>query len=190
MRNVFFWDVTPCGSCKNRRFGGTYRLYLQDEKIVELGTTLAVTSNWSTRGCASCWRMCDIVTWSRATVLEMISAQTSNVKTSAQTKVGPNSTLAETDCRELSTAVSKKPQNYCSRCKIWGFHGGDYEECRLLGYKTHVCTSQETHYLYTTELSQLMLCKIWGFHGVDYEECRLLGCYVVLFCKNGCFGGT
>jgi hypothetical protein len=26
MRNVVFWDVTTCGSCKkNRRFGGTYR---------------------------------------------------------------------------------------------------------------------------------------------------------------------
>jgi hypothetical protein len=23
MRNVVFWDITPCGSCKNRRFGGT-----------------------------------------------------------------------------------------------------------------------------------------------------------------------
>jgi hypothetical protein len=23
MRNSVFWDVTPCGSCKNRRFGGT-----------------------------------------------------------------------------------------------------------------------------------------------------------------------
>jgi hypothetical protein len=23
MNNVVFWDVTPCGSCKNRRFGGT-----------------------------------------------------------------------------------------------------------------------------------------------------------------------
>jgi hypothetical protein len=21
--NGVFWDVTPCGSCKNRRFGGT-----------------------------------------------------------------------------------------------------------------------------------------------------------------------
>jgi hypothetical protein len=25
MKNVGFWDVTPCGCCKNRRFGGTYR---------------------------------------------------------------------------------------------------------------------------------------------------------------------
>jgi hypothetical protein len=23
MKNAIFWDVTPCGSCKNRRFGGT-----------------------------------------------------------------------------------------------------------------------------------------------------------------------
>jgi hypothetical protein len=23
MKNAVFWDVTPCGSCKNRYFGGT-----------------------------------------------------------------------------------------------------------------------------------------------------------------------
>jgi hypothetical protein len=58
--------------------------------------------------------------------------------------------------------------------KTWGFNGSDYEECRLLRYKNPVCTSQETHYVSTTESSQLMLCKIWGFHGGDYEECRLV----------------
>jgi hypothetical protein len=31
MKNVVFWDVTPCGSCKNRRFGETFRLLLQGE---------------------------------------------------------------------------------------------------------------------------------------------------------------
>jgi hypothetical protein len=56
--------------------------------------------------------------------------------------------------------------------KIWGLRGGDYEEC-LLGYKNPVRTSQETHYVSTTEHSRLMLCKIWGFHGGDYEECLL-----------------
>jgi hypothetical protein len=60
-------------------------------------------------------------------------------------------------------------------CNILGFHGGDYEECLLLGYKNPVRTSQETHYISATKLSQLMLCKICGFHGGDYEECRLLG---------------
>jgi hypothetical protein len=55
------------------------------------------------------------------------------------------------------------------------FHVCNYEECRLLGYKSPVRTSQETHYVSATESSRLMLCKIWGFHGSDYEECRLLG---------------
>jgi hypothetical protein len=35
-------------------------------------------------------------------------------------------------------------------CKIFGFHGGEYEEF-LLGYKHPVRTSQETHYLSATE---------------------------------------
>jgi hypothetical protein len=62
-------------------------------------------------------------------------------------------------------------------CKVWGFLGSDYEECRLLEYKNQVRTSQETNYLSAMELSQLMLCKIWDFHDGDYEECRILGCY-------------
>jgi hypothetical protein len=36
----------------------------------------------------------------------------------------------------------------------------DYEECRLLGYKNPVRTSQETYYVSTTESSHLMLRKI------------------------------
>jgi hypothetical protein len=60
-------------------------------------------------------------------------------------------------------------------CKIQGIHGGNYEECRLLGYKNSVCTPQETYYLSATYSSQLMLCKIQGIHGGDHEECRLLG---------------
>jgi hypothetical protein len=30
MKNAVFWDVASCRSCVNRRFGGTYRLHLQD----------------------------------------------------------------------------------------------------------------------------------------------------------------
>jgi hypothetical protein len=31
-KNGVFWVVTPCDSCKNRRFGGTWRLLHQDDK--------------------------------------------------------------------------------------------------------------------------------------------------------------
>jgi hypothetical protein len=32
LKNTIFWDVTPCGSCKNRRFGETYHLHHQGDK--------------------------------------------------------------------------------------------------------------------------------------------------------------
>jgi hypothetical protein len=73
--------------------------------------------------------------------------------------------------------LNSKPVNIIY--KIWGFRSGDYEECRLLGYKNPVRTWQKTHYVPTTEPSRLMLCKIWVCHGSDYEECRLLGCSAV-----------
>jgi hypothetical protein len=45
-------------------------------------------------------------------------------------------------------------------CKIFGFHGGDYEEDRLLGDKNPFRTSQETHYISAIEPSRLIICKI------------------------------
>jgi hypothetical protein len=48
MKNAVFWDVMPCGSCRNRRFGGTYRLHLPGEKNHLTKTTLAVASDRST----------------------------------------------------------------------------------------------------------------------------------------------
>jgi hypothetical protein len=34
MKSTIFWDITPCSPLSvNRRFGGTYRLYLQGKKI-------------------------------------------------------------------------------------------------------------------------------------------------------------
>jgi hypothetical protein len=44
MKGAVICDVTPCGLCKNGRFGGKYRLHHQGKKIREIGT-LAVTSN-------------------------------------------------------------------------------------------------------------------------------------------------
>jgi hypothetical protein len=41
MKNAVFWDVAQCGSCKNRRFGGTCRLRLRGRKIRERRKALA-----------------------------------------------------------------------------------------------------------------------------------------------------
>jgi hypothetical protein len=45
IKNGVFWDVTPCGSCKNLRFGGTSASFIRVTRIGELGITAAVTSN-------------------------------------------------------------------------------------------------------------------------------------------------
>jgi hypothetical protein len=44
MKDAVFWDMTPCGSCKNRRFLGTYHLHHRLTRIGELRIT-AVASN-------------------------------------------------------------------------------------------------------------------------------------------------
>jgi hypothetical protein len=32
MKNAVFWEMTPCASCMNRRFGGTYHLQFEGTK--------------------------------------------------------------------------------------------------------------------------------------------------------------
>jgi hypothetical protein len=34
MKNGVFWDVKPCGFCKNRRFGGKYRLHHKSDRLL------------------------------------------------------------------------------------------------------------------------------------------------------------
>jgi hypothetical protein len=45
MKNVVLWDVAPCRSCVNRRFGGMYRLRLSLQPPAHAGSSLA---NFST----------------------------------------------------------------------------------------------------------------------------------------------
>jgi hypothetical protein len=58
MKNAVFWDVTPCGSCENRRFGGTYHHQHQSDKnrraIINhsFHGSLAQTPIWPHRLCA------------------------------------------------------------------------------------------------------------------------------------------
>jgi hypothetical protein len=48
MKNGVFWDVTPCGSCKNRVSEEPSASFIRVTRIGELGTTLAATSKQRT----------------------------------------------------------------------------------------------------------------------------------------------
>jgi hypothetical protein len=77
------------------------------------------------------------------------------------------------------------------KCMIWVFHGGDYKECRPLGYKIPVHTSQEKNYVSVTNSSRLMLCKIWSFNGGDYEDAVFwVETTQSGSCRSRLFGGT
>jgi hypothetical protein len=41
MKNAVFWDVTPCGCCKNRHFEERIISIIRVEGLSELGTRLA-----------------------------------------------------------------------------------------------------------------------------------------------------
>jgi hypothetical protein len=43
LKNAVFWDITPCGSCKNGSFGGAYRLNHQKGKTQRLLYTFFLT---------------------------------------------------------------------------------------------------------------------------------------------------
>jgi hypothetical protein len=45
MKNGVFWDITPCGSSKNRVSEELGASSIRVTRIVELGTTIALTSN-------------------------------------------------------------------------------------------------------------------------------------------------
>jgi hypothetical protein len=66
---------------------------------------------------------------------------------------------------------------YLVLCKILGFHGGGYEEYRLLGHKnpSSYFTGNTLRLLNRTK----RVYAKQGFHGGDYEECRLLRCDAV-----------
>jgi hypothetical protein len=49
LKNAIFWDVTPCGSCESRRFGGTYRPNYEAEK------NKRARNNVRLLGCGAVW---------------------------------------------------------------------------------------------------------------------------------------
>jgi hypothetical protein len=73
-------------------------------------------------------------------------------------------------------------------CKPCGFHGGDYEESRLLGYRNPVNTSEVTHYVSATESSRLVLGRFVVFTAVAMKNTVFWDVSPRGSCKNRRFG--
>jgi hypothetical protein len=130
------------------------------------------------------------VRWNASSIFHCLTNMRSNNEGSVRFEVITAVTMKNAVFWDIKKTVrSSQETHYVSvteasllmLCRIWGFHGGGYEECRLLGYKTPVRTSQGTNNVSATESSRLILCKIWGFHSGGYEECHFLGCDTMWF---------
>jgi hypothetical protein len=53
LKNAIFWDVTPCGSCKNWRFGGTFSCVFKAQNIRERRKALA--GDWRVLKVRTAW---------------------------------------------------------------------------------------------------------------------------------------
>jgi hypothetical protein len=96
VKNAVFCDVTPYGSCKNRRFGGTYRLHYQ-------GHTASHPKRWD----SSC--------------LNLLHMKTIAV---AQTKPIQVQDGLETDCRFATQAMKEiVKQSWSSYMQTYGRSG-------------------------------------------------------------------
>jgi hypothetical protein len=80
----------------------------------------------------------------------------------------PSSGIWKSNCTLQQTLRLRYRAQLVKLCKICGFHGGDYEECHLLGYKNPIRTLQETLRL-RYRAQSVKLCKIWDFHGGDWR---------------------
>jgi hypothetical protein len=72
IKNAVYSDVTPCGSCKSQRFGGKYRLHLQDDKIRRAKNN--VSCNWQPKHAAKKIKPTNVVPSSPILVTLMMGA--------------------------------------------------------------------------------------------------------------------
>jgi hypothetical protein len=115
MKNAIFWDVEPCRSCVNRRFGGTYRLDHQGRKIREQGTSRLVTQS-----AATCSLWC-LVRGFFCTEIEMIRSSETAVHTrSTRRHIPEDDNLHSHRCENLESYIGKNPVSeklYALECR-------------------------------------------------------------------------
>jgi hypothetical protein len=174
MKNGFFWDITPCGSCKNRRFGG----------ILGISSHLASVASYSY--CCSYFTDSCHPDEGGAKFLRNVSCYKSN-------------TILDTELISVSISwdVSWNPVDVSSLGSLWCQCQDDvllaisfvfHLEFSFFNLFINLLYVQErfgsnngrSNYIMTCKFGRIEDRRLLGhFHGGNNEECCLLGYDVV-----------
>jgi hypothetical protein len=103
MKNVVFWEVMPCSSCKNRRFGVSI---IRVTRIGEQGT-LAVTSNRNTLRRIIVWHIAflrNVCSYNIHSLLDKSCSSETSVRTRATERNIPEDGIPHSVLQAVSVA--------------------------------------------------------------------------------------
>jgi hypothetical protein len=169
MKNDIFWDVTPCGSCKNRRLEEFGASFFRVTTIGELGTTLTVTISQTygtTNSLAYCmlrtetnkrgWNVCICLAGQdvRSCHIWETNMQLSlYIKWNFTTKLRQN---REYICTTMATTISRDftPSIFRLLCRLtYGGKTFRRNDSELPGYIAHLRKRLSSHLLESWTLS-------------------------------------
>jgi hypothetical protein len=236
MKNAAFWDVTPCGSCKNRCFGGTHLLHHQgdivflrsvrrllvianivpsspilitlmmeelrssetsvltrgtrrnipEDDILQLRSSLyayythvSLNRRWNSRQSQTAYRPRLEPETGRVSHFHLDIRSTMPLQQGRQ----QCALFLQGKCwLKLAATLASSPLNINLSCTVqWkGSPVSSLPNATKQPTLQSIINRGANNNRYSNIVkSKEPPCKIWGFHGGDYEEWRLLGCYAV-----------
>jgi hypothetical protein len=188
MKNCVSWDVKPCRSCKNRRFGGTWCLHHQGDKNMWTRNNVSLTSNFFLRSVRRLLVMANVVPSSPILVtlmMEALRSSETSVHKRAIRRIIPEDAILHSHRRGNHKSYRRVfPEEIIhkwSRRFLIAQHDIKIETSGSIYYCERLAQAVR-NYLSSSACSKIIDKYIMCFHNskpTELKECRLLLCFAV-----------